>query len=298
MRNVVKWIGIAVGSLVVVLLVAVAGLMISSDLRFSRTYAITVEDMPIPTDAASLDVGRRWAEIHCQGCHGPDLGGGPLFEDEALGVVDAPNLTAGRGGIGTRYQDADWIRALRHGVRLDGTSVFIMPSNEFYYLNDADLGSLIAYLKTVPAVDRETRTRTFTPLAKVLYAIGAFENLLYAETIAHDVRPAAPPADVTVEYGEYLAHAHGCASCHGATFEGHQPAEPGAPFAPNLTPGGELGTWSEAGFIAALRSGTTPSGRILNAAMPWQGLGHLTDAELAAIWRYLQSLPAATVETE
>ena len=223
-------------------------------------------------------------------------GGGPLFEDEALGVVDAPNLTTGRGGIGARYQDSDWVRAIRHGVRLDGTSVFIMPSNEFYYLNDADLGSLIAYLTTVPAVDRDTRPRAFTPLAKLLYAVGAFDNLLYAETITHDVRPAAPPAGVTVAYGDYLAHAHGCAACHGANFAGHQPSEPGAPFAPNLTPGGELGTWSEADFVTALRTGQTPSGRMLDEAMPWRSLGHLTDAELKAIWLYLQGLPTASPE--
>ncbi len=296
MRKVLKWIGIVVGGIVVVLLVTVAGLMISTDLRFNRTYAIEAEAIVKPGDTASLDVGRHWAEIHCQGCHGSDLGGGPLFEDDALGVVDAPNLTSGRGGIGASYQDSDWVRALRHGVRLDGTSVFIMPSNEFYYLNDADLSSLIAYLKTVPAVDRETRQRSFTPLAKLLYAFGAFENLLYAETIAHDVRPAAPPVGVTVEYGDYLAHAHGCASCHGETLTGHQPSEPGAPFAPNLTPGGELGTWSEADFIAALRTGKTPSGRVLAEAMPWRNLGHLTDAELQAIWLYLQSLPKVAAE--
>ncbi len=291
MRKTIKWIGIALGALAVGLLVVVAGLMVSTDLRFNRVYTFQAEPVAIPDDAASLEVGRHWAEIHCQGCHGADLGGGPLFEDDALGVVDAPNLTTGRGGIGSRYQASDWVRALRHGVRLDGTSVFIMPSNEFYYLNDSDLGSLIAYLRTVPAVDRETRPRFFTPLARLLYAVGAFENLLYAETIAHEVRPAAPPVGVTVAYGEYLAQAHGCASCHGATFTGHQPAEPGAPFAPNLTPGGELGTWTESEFVTALRTGTTPTGRVLNEAMPWRNLGRLTDDELKAVWLFLQALP-------
>lgn len=297
MRRLLKWFGIVLGGAVLVLLVVAGGLMISTELRFNRTYDIDVEPIAKPIDAASLEVGRHWAEIHCQGCHGPDLGGGPLFEDDALGIVDAPNLTAGQGGLGARYQDADWVQALRHGVRLDGTSVFIMPSNEFYYLNDTDLGSLIAYLQTVPAVDRTTRPRALTPLAKLLYALGAFENLLYAETIPHDVRPATPPVGVTVEYGDYLAHAHGCAACHGETFAGHQPSEPGAPFAPNLTPGGELGTWSEADFVAALRTGTTPSGRVLAEAMPWKNLGHLTDSEIQAVWLYLQTLPTASAQT-
>ncbi len=296
MRKIFKWIGIALGGLVVTLLVVVAGLMVSTDLRFNRVYTLQAETVAIPNDAASLANGRRWAEIHCQACHGADLGGGPLFADDSLGVVDAPNLTSGRGGVGSRYQVSDWVRAVRHGIRLDGTSVFIMPSNEFYYLNDADLGSLIAYLQTVPSVDRETRPRFFTPLAKVLYAVGAFDNLLYAETIAHDTRPAAPSVGVTVAYGGYLAHAHGCAACHGETFVGQQPSEPGAPFAPNLTPAGELGTWSESEFIATIRTGTTPAGRPLNEAMPWRGLGQLTDDELKAIWAYLRSLPVASAD--
>lgn len=167
-----------------------------------------------------------------------------------------------------------------------------MPADEFYYLNDADLGSIIAYLQTVPAVDRETRPRSLSPLARLLYAAGAFGNLLYAETIPHDVRPSAPPAGVTTEYGEYLARAHGCAACHGETFAGQQPAEPGAPFAPNLTPGGELGAWSEAEFVTTVRTGATPSGRQLSEAMPSPYLAQLTDAELSAIWLYLRSLPA------
>lgn len=296
MRTLLKWTGIVVGAIALLLLLAAAGMMISTDLRFNRTYAIAAEVVAVPDDAASLEVGRRWAEIHCQSCHGPDLGGGSFFDDDALGVVDAPNLTSGRGGIGAHYRDTDWVRALRHGVRLDGTSVFIMPSNEFYYLSDADLGSIIAYLQTVPAVDRETRPRALTPFAKLLYAVGAFDNLLYAETIPHDARPTSPVVGVSVAYGDYLAHAHGCAACHGDTFTGHQPSEPGAPFAPNLTRGGELGVWSEADFVAALRTGQTPSGRVLGDAMPWRSLGQLSDAEIEAIWLYLQSLPT-TIET-
>ena len=291
MRKVLKWIGIVVGGLLGLVLLVLAVLYFSAESRFSKTYTIAAASVVLPTDATSLEIGKHWAEIQCQSCHGEDLGGGPFFNAPPLGYVDAPNLTAGKGGIGATYTDADWVRSLRHGVKLNGQSVFIMPSNDYYHLSDADLGSIITYMKTLPPVDRETRPRALTPMAKVLYSLGAFGNLLYAETIQHDVRPTAPPVGVTVDYGEYLSNANGCASCHGPQLNGAQPSEPGAPFAPNLTPGGDLAGWSEADFTATMRTGVTPSGQQLSDAMPWKGLGKMTDDELKAVWLYLQAQP-------
>ncbi len=296
--KILKWIGIVLGGLVLLIALAAGGMIASSTNRFSKTYDIQAETITVPTDEASLAIGKHWAEMHCQGCHGEDLSGGPFFEDPSIGYVDAPNLTSGKGGVGATNTDADWVRAIRHGVKADGTSVFIMPSNDFYYLSDTDLAGIIAYVKSVPPVDNEIRPRSLKPFAKILYAVGAFGNLLYAETIQHEMRPPAPAVGLTVEYGKYLADAHGCKSCHGEALSGDQPAEPGAPLAPNLTPGGELAVWTEADFFNTLRTGVTPSGHELSESMPWQGLGKMTDDELKAVWMYLQSLPALETTTE
>ena len=296
--KILKWIGIVLGGLVLLIALAAGGMIASSTNRFTKTYDIQPEPLTVPTDEASLTIGKHWAEMHCQGCHGEDLSGGPFFEDPGLGYVDAPNLTSGKGGVGATNTDADWVRAIRHGVKADGTSVFIMPSNDFYYLSDTDLGGIIAYVKSVPPVDREIREPNLKPFAKILYAVGAFGNLLYAETIQHDVRPPAPSVGVTVEYGEYLVNAHGCKSCHGQNLAGAQPPEPGAPFAPNLTPGGELPAWTETEFITLLRTGVKPSGEELSDSMPWEGLGKMTDDEIKAVWMYLQALPALETTTE
>lgn len=299
MKKILKWTGIGLGSLIGLVALAAGGMIVSANGRFNRTYDnIQAEPLTIPTDEASLAVGQHWAEMHCQLCHGPDLSGGPFFDDPSLGYVDAPNLTSGRGGIGGSYTDADWVLAIRHGIKQDHTSVFIMPSNDFYYLSDADLSSIIAYVKSLPPVDRETRPQNLSPMAKILYTAGAFGDLLYAEVIAHDVRPPAPAAGVTAEYGEYLVNAHGCRSCHGEALTGKQPPEPGAPFAPNLTPGGDLAGWSEAEFASTLRTGVTPSGHQLSDSMPWQGLGRMTDDEMTAVWLYLESLPAQATTIE
>ena len=299
MKKLLIWFAIGLGGLIVIIVIGATGLYLSTNARFNKTYAINVEPVPIPNDQVSLARGEHWVSIHCADCHSPDLGGGPFFEDPALGIVDAPNLTSGQGGIASDYSDKDWVRALRHGVKKDGRSVFIMPSGYFYYFNDQDLGAIIAYLKTVQPVDRQTRPASFEPLAKVLYGLGAFGDLLYAETIPHDARPPAPPKGVTVEYGEYLVDANGCRSCHGHELSGGKSGDPDSPLGPNLTPGGAPGSWSEAEFLNTMRTGATPDGEQLNPGfMPWPFLGRMTDDELSAIWLYLQAQPALETTTK
>ena len=69
--------------------------------------------------------------------------------------------------------------------------------------------------------------------------------------------------------------------------------EADAPPAPDLTPGGALGDWSEGDFIGTLRTGTMPYGKALDDEfMPWKDIGLLTDDQLKAVWLYLSSLEA------
>lgn len=294
MKKLLKWVGIAVAGLIGLVLIVVVGMLLSTQYRLSRTYDIQAEAIVVPTDAASLARGELWADIHCKNCHSADMGGGPFFEDPALGYVDAPNLTAGKGGVGAQNTDADWVRAIRHGVKADGTSVFVMPSNDFYYLSEADLGSIIAYLKSIPPVDREIRKRGLSPMAKLLYAAGMFGDLLYAETIPHDIRPESPPVGVTVEYGEYMVNTHGCRACHGENLTGGKSADPAAIFAPDITPAGRLAVYDLESFKTTLHTGVRPEGVKLDPEqMPWEFFGKIPDEELDAIWMYLSSLLAA-----
>lgn len=67
----------------------------------------------------------------------------------------------------------------------------------------------------------------------------------------------------------------------------------GVSFARNLTPDKEtgLGSWTEAMFIKALRTGKDMGeGRAILPPMPWPGIGQLPDSELKAIFAYLRSL--------
>jgi hypothetical protein len=159
-------------------------------------------------------------------------------------------------------------------------------------LSDEDLGSIVAYLKTVPPVDHSVRPRYFTPLAKILLAAGVLGKLP-AEAVSHDVHVTAPAAGPTPEYGEYLVTTNDCRVCHGQNLNGGPYPDPTIKkISPNLTPGGELGFWTEEQFINAIRTGKTPGGHELNPDfMPWKYYRLFQDDELKAIWAYLQSLP-------
>ncbi len=294
MRKALKWTGIVVGGLVGLMVLIVAGILVSTGMRLNKTYDIQPEAVAIPADAAAIKRGRDWVVPYCTGCHGEDLSGAVIFDDPSLGLIQASNLTSGQGGVGGAYGDADWVLAIRHGVGADGRPLLIMPSGDFYYFSDGDLGEIIAYAKSVPPVDNETTAYTLTPMARMLVAAGAFGDILNAETIDHTgPRPAAPEPGVTLAYGEYLVNTAGCRTCHGVELSGGDPSDPESPPGPNLTPGGELGFWAEADFINTLRTGVTPAGRHLNPEfMPWESIAKLTDDELKAIWLFLRSLPA------
>lgn len=71
----------------------------------------------------------------------------------------------------------------------------------------------------------------------------------------------------------------------------------GVSFSANLTPDRQtgLGTWTEATFIQAMRTGRHEGqGRPILPPMPALGIGKATDEDLAAVFAYLQSLPAVS----
>ena len=68
----------------------------------------------------------------------------------------------------------------------------------------------------------------------------------------------------------------------------------GVSFTANLTPDPEtgLGTWTEAIFIATMRTGRHEGkGRPLLPPMPYPVVASLTDEDMKALFAYLQSLP-------
>jgi len=300
MKKVLKWIGIVLGVLIV-LVIFFAGIMFFlGNLKLTKTYQVQSAAMVIPEDSEAIERGAYLYAASCAGCHGDDLGGKAILDDAAIGYLPAPNLTTGQGGIGGSYSDADFVRAIRHGVDSEGQGLLIMPARAYWHFSEEDLGAIIAFVKSVPPIDNDPGEKALSPLGKILLAAGAFGDAIAAEVLDHDaLLPVAPERGPTAAYGEYMINTGDCAACHGADLAGGQSPEPGAPFSSNLTPGGILAIWMVEEFIQTMRTGVTPYGRQLDGNfMPYEDYGRLTNEDLTAMFLYLQTLPAIETPTK
>ena len=303
MRRFLKWFGIIAGGLLGIFLVLLVVVFFVGSRKVDRTYDGQIASVTVPTDAAGIARGKHYVEAIgvCQVCHGQDLAG-PVVDDckdePCIGFSNDPifgklkpnNLTSGLGGIGSVFTDANYVRAIRHGIGRDNKSLLIMPSEQYNRISDEDLGALIAYLKTVGPVDNELGESNLGPLGRVIAVIAG--GLLPASQIDHSAaRAPSPVVGVSVGYGVYLAEI--CTVCHGDQLTGSKVPGNERVDAPNITPGGALGDWTKSEFINTIRSGITPQGDLLDPRfMPWNRFTLMTEDELDAIWLYIQSLPA------
>ena len=297
--KVLKWIGIILGSLIVLIAVVVLILVLVANGKLNKTYEVTPTALTIPSDSASIARGAHLADVLCKECHGGALEGMHFFDDMPLGIIYSPNLTSGEGGVGATYTDEDWVRSIRHGVNPDGVGLFVMPSKDYHNMGSEDLGSLIAYMKTIQPMDNTEREKKLGLLGKILLATGAFgDDVIGAAVIDHEAGfSTPPPAGVTPDYGGYLVAITGCTTCHQSNLGGGASPDPNSPVVPNITSGGNLGNWSEAQFVETIRTGKTPEGlEMQDKHMPWPAYARYTDDELKAMYSYLQSVPA--VESE
>lgn len=295
MKTLLKWLGISVTVLVCLVMLCAAWGYAASNRQINKRYSPGVSWISMAPDSAAVARGRHLAQAitKCVDCHGEDLAGTAFLDDAAFARVAAPNLTTGRGGRGSLYTNEDLVRVIQHGVKRDGRAVMIMPADAYAHLSDADLGAIIAYVRSVPPVDKEWPAPRYGPVIRMLIALGKFPAFTAAR-IDHERRDVlpAPAPDTTAAYGRYLTHIGGCQSCHNPSLSGGPIAagEPGSPPAANLTPTG-IGHYAEADFIRVLREGKGPGGRVISQYMPWKNSGRMTDEEIHAIWLYLQTLP-------
>jgi mono/diheme cytochrome c family protein len=278
-------------SLAVVTAVAIGIVFLGSEYRLRRKYAVATSPVPERSDSAALARGEHlYRSINCALCHGADGGGAVYLDAGPIGLAVGPNLTRGRGGIGNRRSNTDLVRAIRHGVRPDSSSLILMPSEIYVHLTDEDLGAIIGYLRRLPPVDRDLPATRLRFLGRALHVIGKM-NLLVASKTPPFADPAPVSPGPTAAYGRYIAAIASCHGCHGTGLSGGALGAPGSPPAANLTPAG-LSEWNEADFLTAMRQGRRPDGSRLHEIMPWKQYRNMTDEELAALWQYLRSVPS------
>jgi mono/diheme cytochrome c family protein len=289
-----KRIGYAVGTLVGLVVIALAVVYALSELRFRRTYSVPAEHIAVSDDSATLARGAHLAaSVGCAECHGEGLRGNAMIDAPPMGRLVALNLTKGEGGIGGQLTPELIERAVRHGVAPSGQALRVMPSNDYQYMSDDDIRAVVSYVQHVTPVNNVLAPSRLMLLPRVLLVTNALP-LLPAERLRDSAgTPMAVTAGPTKEYGLYLATLAGCRACHGPGLSGGK-IEAGDPSwgpAANLTPSGNLGKWSEAEFIQTIRTGKRPDGSALRAPMPWKTIANMTDDELHAVWLYLQSMP-------
>lgn len=294
MKPILKWTGRILGGVLALIVFALAVVYGVSERRMRRSYEGSPAPLAFHPGPNAVKEGERLAVTRgCADCHGKNLAGTTVVDDPALGRLVAANLTRGRGGVGAQYTDAGLARAIREGIGLHGRSLLLMPSSDFKDMSDEDVGTLVAYIRSLPPVDTDHPANRVGPLGRILYLAGQID-LVPADRIDHTARHvAAAPKGPTVEYGKYLAG--GCTGCHGAGLSGGKipGGPPDWPAAGNITPDPKtgIGSWTEQDFFHAIREGRRPDGSQINPFMPWKNFSRMTDDEIRALWLYLRTVP-------
>ena len=239
----------------------------------------------------------------CFSCHTPP-GGEPLAGGRALatpfGTFYSPNITPDtETGIGG-WTDAQFLQALRKGVRPDGSDYFpVFPYPSFTGIADGDALAIKAYLFSRPAVRQPDRAHDVAFPFSWRFLQGGWRLLFFAPG------PFQPSPDRGTAYnrGAYLVTALGhCGECHtprnplGAVRSGLRLAGtadgPDGQVVPNITPDPAtgIGEWQKADLVELLRTGTTPEQTTVKGAMReaiTDGFKYLNEDDLAAIADYL-----------
>ena len=295
MKRLLRWLVRLVLLVLVLGIALVAYVYIASGRLMARTYQVDrVPRVTVRSDPASLARGKYLFErvAVCAECHGEDSGGKVVQSSFAMGTLVSANLTRGQGGVGATDSDEDMVRAVTHGVKRDGRSVIFMPSAD-YQFTEADLGSILGYIRSMPPVDRTPPPMTVGPMARVLGLFTDFP-LAPAARIDHaNVRLAPPPdpGDRAAAGGVVISTA-GCRGCHGPNFTGGGGPPPGAS---NITPVG-IGDWTEQQFLTAIRDHKRPNGSTIDEAMP-RLYGQMSDDDLRSAYAFLTTVAPAGEKT-
>ena len=241
----------------------------------------------------------------CVGCHTEEkkdavaFAGGRALKTP-FGTFYGPNLTPHpQAGIG-RWTEADFVRAMREGVRPDGASYFpAFPYPSFTKISDGDLRDLWAYLRTLPQSSRANQAHDLG------FPFGwRFLNRIW-KWLFFTPGPfsPAPALPQNVNRGAYLVQALGhCGECHTPrNFLGGPKRDrflaggkgPDGKAIPNLTPT-RLKKVSDEELKEFLTAGVKPDGDLVGETMGEvvrNTTSQLTPEDLAALIAYLRSLP-------
>jgi mono/diheme cytochrome c family protein len=267
---------ITLPAVIAICLIAVACVYVLSERRLARTYEVAATDFTVKTTLSPEEAERRARTFMCGGCHRD--AGNVLVDEPGVGRIVAPNLTR----FVPMYSDAELVRLIRHGVKKDGTGVFIMPVSNFANIADDDIAAMIAWLRSLKQLpDAVDGTTQWGPVGRIGLALDKIP--FEADLVPVSMTPAAArPADI----GEYVFRTD-CSHCHNLDTEKQSEVF----VAPALRPLAQ--SCSPADFKTLLRTGKGVGGRdlgVMTEVSQWD-FNHFTDIEIDQIQAYLARQP-------
>ena len=263
----------------------------------------------------------------CSDCHTPrDMTGAPIMAQYMAGAecfVKLPNgdclhtrnLTNDATGLKDRTDD-EIKKMIRDGIRTTENGDVplnpVMPYYVFHNITDDDMDAIVAFLRTIPAVEHDV------PPSSDSFAVPSAANPL-------DPAVIPTPADDFPEHasamrGRYLAAQAGvCIECHtqhdmgspdvlklDMLFAGGEHFDVGLPTVPvsaNLTSDTDtgIGDWTADDIVKALLTGVDDEGKGLCPPMPsgpMGAFGGLTHDDARDIANYIRLLPPISNEID
>lgn len=276
MKRVLRWILRGLAAVAVVLVFVGLGAFVASEAMIRWPQEKAKVELVASRDTGAVTRGKRLATIYgCHDCHGPALEG-RLFHDEPGVVrVSGPNLSQ----LAQHQSDADLARAIRTGVAADGRALWIMPSDSFAHLSNAETADLIAYVRSVPAKAATKTALQVGPVGRIGVLLGKFRSAPATLEREHGLAPV----DLGPQYAEGRSLARACMECHGRDLKGA--AGLGAP---DLT---IAGAYDPEDFEHLLRTGLAAGNRKLGlmskiAPVRFNALSH---EEIGALHAYLKA---------
>jgi mono/diheme cytochrome c family protein len=205
----------------------------------------------------------------CAACHGKTLSGGMMTLSSS--TLYASNLTV----VSKTVSDAALDRAIRGGLRPDGTSELAMPSQAYASLTDDEVAAVIAYLRSLPTKGIEAKQPPLGLVLRTNLVLGALKTEVVRVAEVRPPLEAAPRFD----RGRRLA-AFACGQCHGTDLAGAAGS-----------PGSDLtvrGYYDRGQFRKLMRTGDGLGEHMeLMSETAVASFSHFTDDEIDAIFDYL-----------
>jgi len=293
-----------------VIIVLAGGFAAFVAIRGIPTYTAEKFDVKIAITPERVERGRQLSAMLCNDCHmNPNtnkLTGRKMDEISQFGSVYSRNITQDPDhGIG-KWTDGELVYLLRTGVKPDGRFLPIMA--KLQKMSDEDMNSIVAFLRSQHPIVQADNSRVpdskYSFLSKFLTTIKAIKPMPFYKSV--------PEPDTTnmVKWGEYVSlYRVECYTCHSRDFTtvdfinpekskgffggGNKFEMPDGSviYSRNITMDEEtgIGTWSEADFVKAVKTGILPHGPA--SRPPMKPFADLTDGEAKAIYAYLKTIP-------